>query len=379
MPPKRNTPDVRLVGVYRKPTRLDSEPAKLYKAGISVGMVKIVSSVESSQGQLSSPAVPRYLNPAESLRASRGVGSCQSTQKNSPACGIGLRRPGGSALDGQPGAAPSPLVKCAYGHQPNIKTSMKVYDFGVEVAPEVRLRGGHGKGGRRGKIKTFSAQSSSRLNRFLITQTVPQALPYSFVLTCRPRANLSEWKRLLKCLRKALLDKGLAAVHRPELHRSGWPHLNLIVWVPPALENEIVPWLRQRWQLILAEWDTATSRRCCRGKPAKDVAQFLYAALHGSKHKRDQLGYQGKQWGVINRQKFVARRFAEFQVSEKQRAQIQRALRRVCKHRKAKLGKRFPQLGAYRRITTGETVLRLLRFYGACELSPGNGRPSASV
>jgi len=68
--------------------------------------------------------------------------------------------------------------------------------------------------------------------------------------------------------------------------------------------------------------------------PIKDAGAFMrYVADHASKRKQEQMGWQGRQWGVIGRKWLIRRKGKDLGVSERERFIILRVLRRLRRYK----------------------------------------------
>ena len=66
----------------------------------------------------------------------------------------------------------------------------------------------------------------------------------------------------------------------------------------------------------------------------KDTGAFMrYVADHASKRKQAQMGWKGRQWGVIGRKNLVRREPRTLSVEEWKRFLYVRVLRRLCRSR----------------------------------------------
>lgn len=185
--------------------------------------------------------------------------------------------------------------------------------------------------GKKGKVLNFSRKSSRNLRDLCcrletrgkivlaITLTVPRLcsprhLFYALLYTlCIPIKHIyidvtPIWGGLLKRYREYLRRAGLGAVWRIELQRRGIPHLHLI-GVCDNIDDAFVYW---------SAWVSACGSILCDGMPIVSMPGYLeysvrmrhvahptrwitYLIGHTAKHKDQQLGWQGRQWGVFNR------------------------------------------------------------------------------
>lgn len=200
---------------------------------------------------------------------------------------------------------------------------------------------------KRGDIEGFSDNSRARLRVILSTAKWKgdKCRRFGFTLTLPWAATPAEWRRVWHDFVKRLRKYDLGAIWRIELttgkaERSGGLrrcHVHVMVWLPLSCslrrsdaslfgkDKALDVWLNLRafgqewvcsWRgsapaLTEKQMEYATSIGEGKGfgisyKPldnSKDGA-IHYLCDHASKHKQEQLGWKGRQWGVINRRLF---------------------------------------------------------------------------
>lgn len=219
----------------------------------------------------------------------------------------------------------------------NHKGKVEIFDVGaVRFRPKgvIPFRGG---GGKRGKITTFSAASARRLRYALVSLYVPGQDCLEICLTMpgdgldettkrsrRPAAVCPDGcavderrERMEVCFRKAwtrtrkaIERLGIAGEWRIELQRRGAPHLHLLLWFPQLRLNARVceAWLEACDDCGWGDYDHfAHATYGYQYKVPNRHAVINYMTDHMSKHKREQLGWQGRQWGFINKRLLVKR------------------------------------------------------------------------
>lgn len=194
----------------------------------------------------------------------------------------------------------------------------------------------HLKGVKRGKITGFSYASAKRLRRALMTAYVPGCKPWGITLTVPLTVDdwqsdwLSTCQRFWVACRR--LEGFIGAIWRAELQQRGMPHLHCVVWVRTEIDLHLV---QEAWRQSLASWSVSPSqsaKRCLNGEWVEILcksqadgfvdssfagmsktttchidalegssASVRYLCDHTSKRKQAQLGYQGRQWGIVNR------------------------------------------------------------------------------
>ena len=181
--------------------------------------------------------------------------------------------------------------------------------YGSRAAPKSR--------GKRGEIKGFSSEAALRLRSWLLTHHVEGAQLWDVTLTIPGDMTPEEWDLSKRRLFKRWERAGFGAVWRIELQKRKQPHLHVVLWTPPVSE------LGEKFLLIVHSWLEclpkknrehvgATDHAIHYKGPYSDIEQspkwLSYVAAHASKRKKEQLGWQGKQWGIINRAIFQERK-----------------------------------------------------------------------
>jgi hypothetical protein len=149
-------------------------------------------------------------------------------------------------------------------------------------------------------------------------------------------------------------------IYRVELQKRKTPHLHLVAYIDAENVDHYMLW-RQWLECTGEQFDLASQRHAVKVKPMTDAHWLLYVASHDSKHKAEQLGWVGKQWGVVGRSRFERRVSEDYALTWPQRAKFQRLLRRLLKSR----GVRHTWLsarGTWLRVVDGETSRLILRW-----------------
>lgn len=188
-------------------------------------------------------------------------------------------------------------------------------------------------GVKRGKVNSFSSKSAKRLRRALMRAYVPGVEPYGLTLTVPITVDdwHDDWYACFKRFRQSCLRLPgfVALIWRVELQSRGMPHLHCLVWV--KTEWDIVRlqdlWRKalNGWRLcpprsvkrkILGEWmeieaktqgdayvdgalDMSRTTTCLVDSLSESSTSVRYLCDHTSKRKQAQLGYQGRQWGIV--------------------------------------------------------------------------------
>lgn len=156
--------------------------------------------------------------------------------------------------------------------------------------------GGSLKGAKRGSVEGFSSASARRLRQYLATH-VGEGIPFAASLTLPYDLSPSDFRSLFHrfCVRSSL-----PFVWRVELTKRKRPHLHVVGWSPSGVDGVFafqVLW----WDVVGAYIYRGGEEHSCVVELLRGADWFKYVACHSSKHKGEQLGWVGRQWGVVNR------------------------------------------------------------------------------
>lgn len=231
-------------------------------------------------------------------------------------------------------------------------SALRVYPHGLTLkAHRVSISGTASVGGKRGAIVSFSVASSRRLREWFVTRDIAGSYKFGLTLTLpfsdecwkgeRLAASLkwfkSHWKRFRTEIERKFPDVGV--VFRIELQKRQAPHIHAVVYFPsgcnrPPLE---VLWMRQVFKHPLDNFNVDGfihhGVRVDALIQGSSVGYFRYLTDHASKHKREQMGYNGRQWGVLNQGLFTRSPSAllEFE-SERHEVEFVRAWQRFNRY-----------------------------------------------
>lgn len=164
-------------------------------------------------------------------------------------------------------------------------------------------------------------------------------IPYGVCLTIPLQADLGlavdQFEKAVHRLRTYFVRDypSLGFVWRVELQRNKMPHLHLIVFAPFGF-NVLDIFLRL-WRLIVCSLFVVPSlsfflQRGVRvDKLDGNIRAYRYLCDHSGKRKQYQLGYVGRQWGVVGRSNFVCMPCYEFDLPECLRHPFYRFVRRL--------------------------------------------------
>lgn len=247
--------------------------------------------------------------------------------------------------------------------------TVKVYPLGIHIdSPLKGFRlskncGGGGEVHKRGDITAFSSASRRRMREVMLTRYIEGAFLVGSTFTVPWKGSdfsplMDEfrecWHRFGVSFRRKYPNS--AMIYRVELQERGAPHVHALVWLdkadasavggaPVALPTAAAVGfaglsLREMWLHSVPNLHRgsyrAFERYGVKVEPIADAgAMFRYLADHASKHKQAQLGYKGKQWGIIGDKNLKKRKSLDLPpfVSPKHEAIFLRLLRKVMRYR----------------------------------------------
>ena len=195
---------------------------------------------------------------------------------------------------------------------------------------------GPGKVSKRGSIRSFSRHSVLRLRKTLLSTTLDNpfftCLGITLTLPWRVSVDSAEvYQKVVEDYKIAFNRWGVsfrrrfgasACVFRHELQRRKVPHCHMVCYLsdfdfPVVLKGRSAS-IGDFRSVVFSMWLNALNgfsydvklsafHKCGVKVQSLDgnLAMFRYLCDHASKHKRSQLGYQGKQWGIINKSLLV--------------------------------------------------------------------------
>lgn len=271
---------------------------------------------------------------------------------------------------GNAAGAAGPLVSLPYltaGKPPPPRSRLRIYPSGIELEEITKPKRRPPETEKtRGEILGYSAKSAMRFREFSMTHHVPHSTPYGCTLTDRADTGPDDWRRYLDMMNKRLTRFEWAATWRIELHatgkKCGLPHVHPTIWAPNELPApDVYHWLVKTWLEVIGKTgDLACRRHAVSCKPIESSGWFAYQAAHDSKHKQEQLGWKGKQWGIWNRSKFERIVPDEVQFTDAQDKLFRRWFNRLLLRRGAKI--RAKCEGNFRRLGTARSMYQLVRW-----------------
>lgn len=202
----------------------------------------------------------------------------------------------------------------------------------------------------RGKITSFSYASRRRMREFLLTNDVPNCTKFGLTLTLpKHYDDIKEFPQVIKRFGDDFTKhyKKSAAVYRVELQKRGAPHLHIILFMCndelemtsnvnlnrydyikhqghrlaaftqtkyfELFDNLTFWWCRWVANILTsAEQDyqkwfyqLALGFGACLELLTDQGAMIRYIVDDTTKHKQEQLGYEGKQWGKFGSKNFI--------------------------------------------------------------------------
>lgn len=163
-------------------------------------------------------------------------------------------------------------------------------------SPSVPRRGG----GRRGRVSGFSSASSRRFRDLLLSLEGPPGYrAFSYTLTLRDVHSPAWWRSRVNCFAQRLRRYRVCGFWRVELQRRGVPHLHCVLFLPGNMDFGC---LSQSWlEVCGVQHDPDHIAHAVDCRPIDTEGWYNYVATHATKHKGEQLGWQGRQWGVWTR------------------------------------------------------------------------------
>lgn len=302
---------------------------------------------------------PRARSVAAGVRASSEARPPAAVDRETPS----LSRCVFCLVDSPEKAPRSPLVYAPYQHNPLKhwpesrpkflqkdqleRGSMKVYPFGFsctqdKLVVDDREQPAHLKDLKRGEITTLSRKSRQRLREFMLTHHREGCDPFSITMTTHQVYSPEQWESIVKRFRTSLARKfpDWPACWRVELQTRQTPHLHTLFYAPKELPAHVVRecianlWLKASRE----DQDRHAQKHSVFCSEGYDGGWIRYITLHSSKHKQEQLGWKGRQWGIWNAKAWQdVEPLTEGELTHGQRVQLARRLRA---HSRNRLGKK---------------------------------------
>ena len=234
----------------------------------------------------------------------------------------------------------------------------------------------------RGDITRFSAGSKRRMRETLALAHPRKASDiYGFCFTIPGKVlNPSQVRLIWHDFVHALnLKRDLPFVWRIELQRRKQAHWHCVIWIPrvdmPTAVRAVQ--IGELWRRIVRKRVGPLTRRTDRGFDAHGVdiksldgatatGIVGYLCDHATKHKRDQLGWRGRQWGVVNRSLLDFEGTPILEATSEEHKQAARQFRRLQERLRRDgvyTGGRVASSNSVMRSIFGRDADRLLKCY----------------
>lgn len=227
--------------------------------------------------------------------------------------------------------------------------SIDVDDASFDVSLYERTIKGRKRGTLEGK---FSSASFRRFRNFCLCYTVPNVLCFGVTLTVPGLSTMNhdDFRDLWHRVSRSLARYRVPCVWRVELQRRGMPHIHCVVFG----DYDDVVLLMRLWYKYLDRYPIDSLERLPSGFEVVPVSRrwangylycfhvdvldgshrsFRYLVSHSTKAKRVQLGFHGRQWGVVTRDAFVEDYSYSFEIAPCVYWYVLRRLRRLTRTR----------------------------------------------
>jgi hypothetical protein len=260
--------------------------------------------------------------------------------------------------------------------RPQTTCTVEVYPHGTITdrgsiesrKPKSKFKTSRKGGGRRAKITTFSRNSAKRLRRLLAQVVCTKKWPCFGMTLTVPGPNITpeEWRRLwIAYCRKLRRLGNVALIWRIELQTRGQPHIHCICWCEDGPHDPRKAWFEnlgllgpyegpavnvkgnakltqkesgETEQEIIrvghrAFWKGAIEHavRIDEIGNESNIGWWRYLAAHASKSKRSQLGWKGRQWGVINAKHLDLAEPVLIELTRRAEVKVMRCLKRLIR------------------------------------------------
>lgn len=266
--------------------------------------------------------------------------------------------------------------------------NIKIFKNGILVRREGKVKSGS-IGSKRGSVDGFSLSSRRRMREFLLCRSVKGSMLYGVTLTIpspldelktEEENRAKREKIFLKfrvCLQRFFVYfkrrfPDSACVWRIEIQQNAMPHLHIVSYHFSFVSTS--DYLSLWFSCISGVFSIPSLLNFSRYAVKVDlldgrIAAFRYVCDHGSKHKRSQLGWIGRQWGVLNRSRFSDSTSLHYSIPDKL---VPRFLRDVSRSVSSRFrcpcvfgSKIYRRKSRFKISYISElTILKWLRYYG---------------
>lgn len=207
---------------------------------------------------------------------------------------------------------------------------------------------------KRGKIHGFSDASCRRF-REVLCHLRGEGTPFAFTFTFPFDLSPREYVRFFERFRHRLVYAGFGMIWRVELTKHKRPHLHCIFYLPGVREAFEIQELW--WKVVNAFAFEGGCFYSAVFQELDNVKWFKYLCAHTAKQKIAQLGWRGRQWGVVNKDLFYDV-FNDVELDRPAWFRLVRVLRRVSRCRSRSRG----LFGESTWFVAPDTVLQLAKW-----------------
>lgn len=204
---------------------------------------------------------------------------------------------------------------------------------------------------KRGKIQKFSFKSASRLRDYLLNLDTTKGEILSITLTLPTCNDEKYWAAALSRFRHRLAYYGIGMIWRVELQKRKIPHLHCVSVIDSI---DKIGYIWKSWLQSQSEEIQYNEYFAIYGCAIQfcSLGWFRYVAAHAVKHKQSQLGWQGRQWGIFNKEFLNFSSPVEYNLTYRQELY----LRRLCR-RKFRI-KDIVRISFFKQTSTFDRILK---------------------
>lgn len=195
--------------------------------------------------------------------------------------------------------------------------TIDIYQNGIKLhRTPLKVKCTHLLNYKRGLVVGFSRQSRLRLRLAMLQNSINNSYRFALTLTIPSKFDndtVTNYSRVFHLFQVYFLRRfpKSALIYRHELQTRKSPHCHALVYIADIDYNGID---NLRSSLVLLWHDCLKgyfhydflhmSLFSCRLDVLDNVGYYRYICDHTSKSKQAQLGYKGRQWGIIGRSNF---------------------------------------------------------------------------
>ena len=225
---------------------------------------------------------------------------------------------------------------------------ISLYGFGVVFDKDSSrgvLRAGGSTGEKRGCIDSFSSAARLRLRLALLRYFVPSCYRVAVTLTLPWHvpcwsAVMSDFREVIHRFRTYWVRRfpDRSSIFRVELQKRGAPHLHMVSWHCSSDGDLSSSYFILWYDSLLRDLRGGSYSDFARYGVKVDllpnvIASIRYLCDHSSKSKQAQLGYKGKQWGILGKRNFLSSFGYTVYLGERRLIVLRRWLRRLTRFR----------------------------------------------